>query len=76
MHISGLTFEQRFWSLRHEVLRSINLIGTIAGLLKATDPSKTDELPEDYVELVERLMKAVEELQEVANEYVPTERKP
>ncbi len=74
-HLSGLTSEQRFWSLRHEILRILNIIGPIAGLLRTVDPDKVEGLPEHYSELVERLMTAVEELRDVADKYVPTERK-
>lgn len=75
-HLSGLTFEQRFWSLRSEILRILNTIGPIAGLLRTVEPNAVEGLPVPYGELVERLMTSVEELRDVADRYVPREQKP
>ncbi len=75
-HLSGLTFEQRFWSLRQEILRILNIIGPIAGLLRTVESDKVKGLPERYSELVERLMTAIEELRDIADKYAPPEQKP
>jgi hypothetical protein len=75
-HLAGLTFEQRFWSLRHEILRILNIVGPIAGLLKIVDTDKAKDLPEGYSGYVERLMTAIEELRDVANKYAPPEQLP
>ncbi len=75
-HLSELTFEQRFWSLRHEILRILNTMGPIAGLLRTVDPNEVEGLPERYSELVEQLMTSVKELRDVADKYVPPEQEP
>ncbi len=75
-HLSELTFEQRFWSLRHEVLRILNTIGPIAGLLITVEPNAVEGLPKPYSVLVERLMTSVKELRDVADKYVPPEQEP
>ena len=72
-HLAGLTMEQRFWSLRHEILRILNTIGPIAGLLRTVDPDRIEGLPVPYRDLVGQLMSGLEELRDIADEYVPSE---